>query len=121
MKKSKAAVSGEVSVATLKKHVARMAAIKAEKKALDVEFDKLEAVVITQIGIGGLFEFGAWRCKVAQAWRRSINWQKVAMNLAKILYPAKHEWRAWLKSVVRANRKKPAKPYAKLTPVKEEK
>jgi len=121
MAKAKAVVSGKLSVQELKKHITRMAEIKAEKKALDAEFDKLEVHVINQIGVGSIFEFAAWRCKVVQSWRRTIDWKKIAMNLAKVLYPSKAEWRGWLKGVVRSNRKKQCKAFAKLTAVKEEK
>ena len=118
MAKTKALPGKSLTVQGLKNHVERMAEIKAEKKALDKEFDTLEAAVVEQLGVGGVFEAGAWRVCIVQAMRRRVDWKKVAYSLAKILYSEKSAFRAWLKSIVRANRKKACAAFAKLTEVK---
>lgn len=112
-------INEEMTGAQLKRKVVRMAEIKAEIKTMNKEFDGLEKEVIDYVGVGNWVESGSWRVCVVQAWQRRVNWKNLAMSLAKTLYPEARAFRAWLKSVVRANRKKAAAPFAKLTAVKE--
>jgi hypothetical protein len=106
----------EIRVAIMKMHK-----LKCQIAELEGQRKDLQTEVISTLGLKGVLEFNNLRCKIVQAFRRTVPWKKLAFGLAKKLFPEPADYRKWLKSVVHNYRKKASEPYALITTIQEKK
>ena len=106
----------EIRVAIMKMHK-----LKIQIAELEGQHKDLQTEVVSTLGLKGVLEFNNLRCKIVQAFRRTVPWKKLAFGLAKKLFPEPVVYRKWLKSVVHNYRKKACEPYALITVVQEKK
>src|ERR1039457_589434 len=85
----------EIRVAIMKMHK-----LKVQIAELEGQHKELQAEVVSTLGLKGVLEFNNLRCKIVQAFRRTVPWKKLAFGLAKKLFPEPADYRKWLKSVV---------------------
>jgi hypothetical protein len=116
----------KVVFAAYKNEAEKKAAIK-EWRRLEQEIESRDAEIATirgrfvaSMGVKDFFEFGLLRVNIQQNWARKINWKKVAVTLARKLFPDVKAFRKWLVGLVQDHPKEATKPYAKLFILKAE-
>jgi hypothetical protein len=110
----------KLTVEQLRANIIRLRQVKLQIKQLKAEEAKLVAPIVESLGIRGktcfeIAEGALLTATVVQSFRRSVDWRKTAVALAKKLYPTAEAMRQWARSIVRKHPKKPCKPYVLVT------
>jgi hypothetical protein len=104
----------------LKKAILALQALNKKYEALDAQYDFLAARVLATMPPRDVRQYGNLRCCVVQMMRRSVDWKKEALGMARRLYPSATEFKRYLFALVKTYKKKAAKPSIKLTVAKTE-
>lgn len=99
----------------LKAAIFQLHKIKQQQDALDEEYKRIGATVLSTLKPKDVRQYGKLRCTIIQNMNRSVSWKAEATSLARKLYPTVGEFRRYLVSLVRRHPKKPGKAFFKLT------
>lgn len=112
-------VKHQLKTAEIKTLVDRWQELEDEIAPLADELCSIKEQLVADLDVKDAISFGSLTLRIMQgSTRTGLQWKKVAMGLAKRLYPDVPSLRRWMRDLARKFPKKPTKPYARLFEVK---
>ena len=111
-----------LTTARIQSYVQRWQALEAEMAPYVEELKQIKDILLADMDPKDAHEFDGVTLRCIQGKSRGLGvneWKKIAIGLARKVYPDTQALRDWLRSIARKFPYKPTKPYVRLFDVKE--